>query len=81
MEIKALYKIREIIGDPDLFITLTDFIFDQFPVGKKDMKNNKASDEWWDASFAFEGKITEYTLDEFYQLVTHPLEVNKEEET
>ena len=80
-EVKALYKIREIIGDPDLFITLTDFIFDQFPVGEKDLEDNRASDEWWSASFAFEGKITGYTLDELYQLVTHPLEVNKEEET
>ena len=80
-EVKALYKIREIIGDPDLFITLTDFIFDQFPVGEKDLEDNRASDEWWSASFAFEEKITGYTLDELYQLVTHQLEVNKEEET
>ena len=80
-EIKALYKIRKIIDAPDMFITLTDFIFDQFPVGEKDREDNQASAEWWDASFAFENKIVEYTLDEFYQMVTHTLKVNKEEET
>ena len=80
-EVKALYKIRELIGAPDVFLMLTDFIFDQFPVGEKDLEDNKASDEWWEASFAFERKITGCTLDELYQLVTHQLEINKEEET
>ena len=79
IEIQALYKIREILGDPDLFLMLTDFIFDQFPVGEKDM-GDKATDEWWDASLAFEGRITQYTLDEFYRLVTHPLEIKEEDE-
>ena len=80
-EVKALYKARELIGAPDAFLILTDFILDQFPVGEKDLEDNRASDEWWNASFEFEKKIVEYTLDEFYQLVTHPLKVNKEEET
>ena len=79
-DVQTLYKIREMMDVPDMLLSLTDFILDQFPGGERDLEDGHASDAWWDASFAFEKGIPEYSLDEFYQLARRRLEINEEDE-
>ena len=77
-EVITIYKLREMLDVDDLFTTIVDFILDQFPMGEKD-NEEKATDEWWAASFALEERIKDLSIDEFYQVATHRLEVNKKE--
>ena len=79
-EVQAVYKIKDMLDQPDLFITMTDFILDQFPVGEKDVEG-KGTEAWWNASFAFENGIAGYSLDEFCRLATRPLKMKEEEDT
>lgn len=79
-EVKTICKLREILNTDDLFVNIVDFIMDQFPMGEKG-QGKKATEEWWKASFALEKKIKDLSVDEFYQIATHRLEVKKEDET
>ena len=78
-EIKAIYKLREVVGNSELFHSLVDFVFDQFPFAERDTKDGRGTEEWWKATLQLEKDFYDIPLEKLYELVTRPLNIKKEE--